>query len=156
MPPFADVAAHSAQLAGAVIHLDCDWGFDRDASIPAPLALHQSTYGAKTGFSAFRSQGLIQDEMGAQVPHISEEDLGTDDGHGHCPLIHGSGTGAAEHARGSTLIGAVHDDGLKPPAGQSVNGGFGVGAKLQADFQLTQYPAQYAYDLLVGTKNQRL
>jgi hypothetical protein len=51
---------------------------------------------------------------------------------------------------------AVHDDCFKPPAGQLVNGGFGIGAKLHADFQFTQHPAQHTHDFFVGAKNQRL
>ena len=105
---------------------------------------------------AFRGKRLMENEMGPQVSLAAKIALGANDSDGHRPFVAGRGAGAAQHARGGAQVCAVHDDCLKPPAGQLVNGGFGIGAKLHADFQFTKHPAQHAHDFFVGTKNQRL
>src|SRR5882724_11488363 len=153
---FADVTAHCAHLAGPVIHLDGNRSLNGNAGIAATFALHQGAYGAKTGFGTFSRKRLVQDKMGPQVSRTSQRGLGANDRDRHCPLVAWGGAGAAQHARGRGRVCAIHNDCFKPPAGQFVNGGFGIGAKLHTDFQLTQYPPQNANNLLVGTKNQRL
>ncbi len=152
---FAQVGGHGAHLSGAVIDLDRDRSLDRDSGIAAPFAFHQSAHRAEAGFGAFRRKRLVKNEMGSQIDTATHPRLAAEDGYGHGALVDGRGACAAEHARGGALVCAVHNDCFKPSAGEFVNGGFGVGAQLHADFQFTQNPPQYAYDLVVGTENER-
>ena len=154
--PFSQVGGHGAQLSGSVVDLNGDRSFDGDSGIAAAFPFHQGAHGAKTGLGAFRRKRLVKNEMGSQIESASQAGLAADDGYSDGALVAGSGACAAQYARGGGLVCTVHNDCFKPPAGQFLNGGFGIGALLHADFQLTQHPPQHAHDFLVCTENERL
>src|SRR5579863_4381808 len=72
------------------------------------------------------------------------------------PFVTRGGADTLEHLGRHVLVVAVDDDCFKSPASQLPDRRISIAAVINGNFQVTEDPAQYPYDLFVGTQNQRL
>src|ERR1700675_4326466 len=130
--------------------------FDRnlhsDPQLQPPFTLHQGANRTKTRFSALNRKGFVEDEMSPDFETTLESDGSLHQHYPEGPTIDGRGLGSPQYIAGFLNILPVHDDRFETLAGDPADGIVHPRTMLDANFQITENPAQNAHRLFVGTQ----
>ena len=122
------------------------------AHLEAALALHEGANRPKTTLCPLHGQGFMKNKMGAHLEATLESDIIFDQNDGESSLIDRCGLNRAQNIAGIFAVGAIDDDRFEALPGDAPDGGVRPGAMLDADFEVTEHPAQNAHGFFVRTQ----
>ena len=109
--------------------------------------------GPEADLGALHGDWLVQNKMRAHLKGSTQTSLAPNNSDRNRTLIARCHTETLQHFSGSFGVRAIHNDGLKPLAGEMTNSGFGALAVLYGYFQVAKDATQYPHDFLIGAKN---
>ncbi|HXZ41862.1 MAG TPA: hypothetical protein VEG68_14055 [Terriglobales bacterium] len=112
------------------------------------LAFHEVAGSAETALGQCEGDRPVQEKVGLpRKLHLYGAAQAGNGDHDRM-FVSRCGAGARDRADGRVIL-TIHDDRFESAPGQGANGGIGIRAVFDTNFQLTQYPAQRARRLIV-------